>query len=80
MKGKDALRLGLLILLLGMMAGCARLPEYARPRFQDPAHAAVIDQEGFRYRTLTVEDFQAEALPPDYNRYHHHIHTRGRWF
>jgi hypothetical protein len=51
-------------LLVLLAAGCAVLPDYARPRMhpgdpQQPAH------QGFAYRTLTPADFRSPA-PPDH--------------
>ena len=77
MKDNRIVKRGLLIVLLLMPTGCVQLPEYARPRFQDQAYAATIDPKGFRYRMLTVDDFQADSLPPDYNQYNHHINAHS---
>jgi len=65
------------LLLAGLIAGCARLPEYARPQFHQPEGGSLSDGEGFGYRALTVEDFQAGALPPQYNQYNHHINAHS---
>jgi hypothetical protein len=64
-------------LLVGFIAGCAQLPEYAQPRFHDPGEGVAVSREGFRYRPLTIEDFQAEALPPEYSQYNHHINAHS---
>lgn len=51
------------LLLVALVAGCARLPEHARPRGQ----IVRIDSRGatdtIRYRTLTRGDFRASAAP-----------------
>jgi hypothetical protein len=53
------------VILLPVLSGCARLPEYAMPRsdviLDDPA---MID-EGFTYRQLTRADFKASTLSTD---------------
>jgi hypothetical protein len=53
----------LLVLFTG---GCARLPDYARPRV-DPAELGGphTPDAGFTYRTLTRGDFRATALPAE---------------
>jgi len=65
------------LFLVGLIAGCAQLPEYARPRFHRPEGGSVPRGEGFRYRTLTVEDFKAQALPAEYDQYNHHINAHS---
>ncbi len=53
------------LILLTLLTGCARLPEYAMPRtdlhLDDPA----IIEDAFAYRQLTRSDFTATTLPPD---------------
>lgn len=55
----------LCVVLLAVLSGCARLPDYALPRggvlVADPA---MLD-EAFTYRQLTRADFKAAALSPD---------------
>lgn len=75
-KAPGGMRLLMLLFLLGWMAACARLPEYARPRFHDPGDAAVR-REGFGLRVLTIEDFQADALPAKYSPYDQHINAHS---
>ncbi|SHO53440.1 hypothetical protein [Desulfopila aestuarii] len=58
------------------LAGCARLPEYARPQFSDSSERAGAGQ-GFSYRPLTVSDFQATSLPDPYVQYDHRIQARS---
>lgn len=61
------------IFLLTALLGCARLPEYARPRanvqlndlVDDSADHAAMLADAFTYRHLTLADFRAQALPPD---------------
>lgn len=53
------------LILLILLTGCARLPDYAMPRagvyVDDPATI----QDAFAYRHLTRADFKATTLPPD---------------
>ncbi len=53
------------IILLVLLAGCARLPDYAMPRggilIEDPT----VLQDAVTYRRLTRADFKASALPQD---------------
>ena len=65
------------LLLAVLIAGCARLPEYARPRFHQLDGASAASGEGFRYRTLTVADFKAPSLSPAYAAHHHHINAHS---
>lgn len=59
----------LLLPLLGLLAGCARLPEHAQPRFHTPQDEDLASRKGFSYRQLLVADFQAASLPPEYRQY-----------
>jgi len=52
-------------LFLILAAGCAQLPEYARPRVVDVEDRQVSLEQAFTYRAVTVDDFQAQALPED---------------
>ena len=63
--------------MFGLMVGCAQLPEYARPRFHVPEDGATVSQNGFGYRPLTVEDFQAASLPSDFSAHNHHINAHS---
>jgi len=63
--------------VFALIAGCAQLPEYARPRFHSPDNGSTVSGEGFGYRLLTIEDFSAEALPPEYSQYNHHINAHS---
>jgi hypothetical protein len=65
------------VFLSGLIVGCAQLPEYARPQFHVPENGAAFSREGFAYRPLTVEDFQAASLPPEYSAYDHHINAHS---
>ena len=65
------------LLLALLIAGCARLPEYARPHFHEPDSASASSGEGFRYRPLTVEDFKAASLSPSYEAYNDHINAHS---
>lgn len=53
------------LILLALLIGCARLPDYAMPRaglqLDDPA----MIEDAFAYRQLTRADFKATTLPPD---------------
>jgi hypothetical protein len=53
----------LLLQLLMMLAGCAQLPEYARPHVVDIENRQVSLDQAFTYRALSVDDFQAPSLP-----------------
>ena len=46
-----------------MLAGCAQLPEFARPRVVDIDNRQVSLDQAFTYRALSVDDFQAQSLP-----------------
>jgi hypothetical protein len=65
------------LLLAALIAACARLPEYARPRFHELEGASVSSREGFRYRTLTVADFKAPSLSPPHAAHNHHINAHS---
>ena len=77
MKHRRRLELVLWIFLSGMLAACAQLPEYARPQFHVPENGAAVSREGFSYRSLTIEDFQAASLPPEYSEHNHHINAHS---
>jgi hypothetical protein len=66
-----------ILLLALLIAGCARLPEYARQHFHKLEEASASSGEGFRYRALTVEDFKAPSLSPPYEEYNHHINAHS---
>lgn len=68
---------GALLLLLIMGAGCAQLPEYARPRVYIPEGADGVNRDGFSYRELRVEDFRSLSLPADLEGHDHHINARS---
>jgi len=65
------------LLAVLIFSSCARLPEYAQPRFHTFAGTGSAETTGFRYRELTVDDFQADSLPADYQQYHHSINARS---
>ncbi len=48
-----------------MLAGCAQLPEYARPRVVDVEDRQFSLEQAFTYRPLSIDDFQAQSLPED---------------
>jgi len=77
MKHRRRLERVLWIFLSGMLAACAQLPEYARPQFHVPENGAAVSREGFSYRSLTIEDFQAVSLPPEYSEHNHHINAHS---
>jgi len=58
------------------LAGCARLPEYARPQFSDSSESSARGQ-GFGYRSLKVSDFQSPSLPESYGQFDHRIQARS---
>jgi len=66
-----------LVFLVGLLAGCAQLPEYARPQFRSPGSGISGVGEGFTYRPLTIDDFRAASLPEEYDRYDHHINAHS---
>ena len=53
----------ILILLLILLAGCAQLPEYAKPHIVEFENRQISQKQGFTYRELSVDDFQAQSLP-----------------
>ncbi len=65
------------LLLAVLIAGCARLPEYARPHFHALDGTQASSGEGFRYRPLTVEDFKAPSLSSPYEAYNDHINAHS---
>lgn len=67
---------GALISLL-FLPSCAQLPDYARPQFYTHPETENAGASGFRYRNLTIEDFEAKSLPPDYQQYHTSINARS---
>jgi len=67
---------GALISLL-FLPSCAQLPDYARPQFYTHPETENAGASGFRYRSLTIEDFEAKSLPPDYQQYHTSINARS---
>jgi len=77
MKHRRRWKLLLWVFLSGLLAACAQLPEYARPRFHVPENGAAASREGFAYRPLTVEDFQAASLPPEYSAYDQHLNAHS---
>lgn len=67
----------LVFLLAGFLAGCAQLPEYARPQFHDPGEGSAIGRDGFGYRQLNIDDFKAPSLPKEFRQYNHHINAHS---
>ena len=59
------------------IGSCSQLPDYARPRFYDGEQANTGASEGFNYRSLSIEDFQAAELPSEDRRYHGSINARS---
>ena len=53
------------IILLTALLGCARLPDYARPRTGVRFHDSAMIDDAITYRQLTRADFKAATLPPD---------------
>ena len=45
------------------LLGCAQLPEYARPHIVELNDGQAFQKQGFSYRELAVDDFQAPSLP-----------------
>lgn len=74
MKIAKLLKNTLLLFLLGGTIGCVlQLPEHAKPRFLAPATDEINSRNGFSYRLLEINDFQARSLPTDYHQYSHKI-------
>jgi len=67
--------LGLVVMIF--LAGCVQLPDYARPRFHETGAGGGFDRDGFQYRTLAIEDFQAVSLPEDYKEHNHNINAHS---
>jgi hypothetical protein len=67
----------IILLALLLISACARLPEYARPHFRPVAEGTAAPPNGFTYRQLTPEDFQAPSLTEDVQRYNHSIQARS---
>jgi hypothetical protein len=59
------------------LAGCAKLPDYAKPQFYPPEDGATSDHNSFGYRQLKREDFQATSLPEEYSQFHQNIQARS---
>lgn len=59
----------ILILLIFLLTGCTLLPEYAKPRMVESGNRPAYKNQGFTYRALTVEDFQARSLPDNLVRH-----------
>lgn len=53
------------LILLALLTGCARLPDYALPRAERLVYDPAMIEDAFTYRQLTRADFQATTLPPD---------------
>ncbi len=53
------------LILLALLTGCARLPDYAMPRAGVHVDDPATIQDAFAYRHLTRADFKATTLPPD---------------
>ena len=49
-----------------LAAGCAQLPDYAKPQFRLSDHKKNSPEYGFTYRQLTVDDFHAISLPENF--------------
>lgn len=67
----------LLAICIFLLSACAQLPEYARPTFYSDPDSSSADDPGFSYRILSIDDFEAETLPPDYQQYHGFINARS---
>ena len=66
-----------IILSLILLSACTRLPEYARPQYQPVADGSTAPVNGFSYRQLNPEDFQAPSLPQEVRQYNHRIQARS---
>lgn len=74
-----AFALSTLLSIVAMLwvAGCARLPDYARPRLLDSQNQPFSLEGEFPYRTLTVADFRASRLPEAKQRHARHINAHS---
>ncbi len=70
---------GVSVLLLGilLLASCAHLPEYARPRRIPSGETHKGTGPVFTYRPLKVEDFRAPSLPGDLSKHEKTIHAQA---
>lgn len=65
------------MMALVVLSSCSSLPDYALPQINTIENDASAIQKGFRYRTLTISDFQATSLPDTMQAYSHHINARS---
>jgi hypothetical protein len=63
--------------LVLLFAGCAQLPEYARPQFYRPENDSISSKTGFGYRQLVMSDFQAPSVADSSEAQHKHIYARS---
>lgn len=73
----NRLSLYLTLLVAVLFAGCARLPEYARPQFATTEERVVAGSNSFGYRQLKVSDFKASSLPESLAQFNHRIQARS---
>ncbi|NNK93601.1 MAG: hypothetical protein HKP41_04535 [Desulfobacterales bacterium] len=66
-----------LMALMVLFAGCAQLPEYARPQFYRSEKDSTASKTGFGYRQLAISDFQATSLADSSEASHKHIYARS---
>ncbi|HSR11384.1 MAG TPA: hypothetical protein VLS90_08040 [Thermodesulfobacteriota bacterium] len=64
-------------LLLAIVAACAQLPEYARPRTITSNDAEKLIATGFTYRQLTPRDFQAPSYPGEVPQHGENIRAQS---
>ena len=71
-----------LYMVLALILGCARLPEYARPHMDQAEDLQQTRAAGFPYRELTIDDFRAtslsEQIPEHAEQINAHVATQIR--
>jgi hypothetical protein len=74
MKNAGLLKYIFLLFLLGLTVGCVhQLPEHGKPRFIATETENLTSRNGFTYRLLEMNDFQAKSLPADYHKHSRNI-------
>jgi len=71
------IKIGVLFICGLLLLSCSQLPDYAQPRFHTNYDQVNTESTGFRYRDLTVEDFKAKSLSPEYQQYQNDINARS---
>jgi hypothetical protein len=71
------LKLTALCLFAVSFAGCAELPDYAKPRTIPREEGSVPRTTAFTYRLLTRDDFRAVSLPQNISEHGQHINAQS---